>query len=164
MNPRALVIIAVIGIAMVFYNQSHGTTHANSDITWLEAQIDALKLKVKKIEALVTLMKSESPDNAASPEESEPLRESHLTTSTHQVPIVNASQATVGMEPSKEPTVSNPVPVVHASSGHVERRGIFGRREVFVPDQPAAGYQQPPANRGNNRPRLFRSCSGGRCG
>lgn len=145
MNRGLLVVALVVGFFM--YQHSHASPAQPGHETWLQAQIDALKLKIQKVEALITLMKADK--------DSEPLTEQHL------VPLQNISQAAAtqpGMEPAAQPTQSVPVVVAQAPRGHWEYRGIGGRRAVWVPDQHQA--HQAQQNQG-----VFRGgCAGGRCG
>ena len=148
-----LAIVAIIGFSL--YQHSHASPESDPTKSWLQGQIDALKLKVQKIEALVTLMKDEKPVV------SEPLRDYHLlpvkqisqVTQPEQAPYVDPKVITPGMEPTKEPVQSQPV-----AKGHYEtqRYGFRGRytRQVWVPE----GQQTYQYNYSSG------GCSSGSCG
>lgn len=166
MNTKASTIGVIVMILLaIFFRSAHSSPAAPADDNSsgvLRRMIDSLRLKVDKIEALVTLMKQERDQQLAG----EPLREEHLAPLI--VPVtqtqVPGREKTPGMEPAQTPTKSTPVQTVTqapvSAAGHWERRGWRGQRSVWVPDgtqfqsQPVQYYQ---SYRGG-------SCSSGRCG
>lgn len=167
MNGRgiALLLAAALGL-MMYCNSSESSSH--TDKTWFQEQIDGLRLKIQKVEALVTLMKSETPIQLE-----EPLREHHLVP-IHNVsqvaqpapppdlPIVRTQVITPGMEPAKQPPFA--ATVYQAPSGHYEYRGIRGRRSYWVSDQPQAQQYQVQQRQGVPVLRWFSGCRGRGCG
>ncbi len=148
MRNFILAAIVIVVISRVAFSGPSSAPTSTPTVGWLDGQISALWLKIKKIEALVTLMQEKQDAKIVS----EPLREHHF-------PIQQVSQITVpgldvpGMEPAKEPVPSQPV-----ARGHYEtqRFGFRGRysRQVWVSDQPQQTYQYNYSSGG---------CSNGSC-
>lgn len=149
MNRGLLLVVAAL-IGMSMYKHSQASPEATP--SWVQQLRDEFNLKIKKIEALITLMKTDKTV-------SEPLTEQHLELPIKSISMVAVpAQAVPGMEPAKEPVPSKPV-----AQGHWETRsfGWRGRQtqHVWVP----AGSQQvyKPTYQYNYS---SGGCSNGSCG
>lgn len=133
---QKLVIVGLLVFAVfVLTNNTKATTEPN--LTWIQKKLEDFNLKIQKVEALITLMKSEKDQTVV-------LYSEHLVKQISQVQVP-------GMEPAKQPVFSTPIQA--PAKGHWEQRGLFGRNQVWVSEQQSNQQNYSSCGAGGCSPR-----------